>query len=508
MRTARCGQSAERQGENDMPRAIHWLVTVTACLLLAGCEHFPARDAAPPDARHLVRLVETVQPAVVTVVTQNVGRAAAGIGSGFFINSMGHLVTNYHVMAGAYAAQVKTADGQTYPVERVLSENRARDLVLLQVAIPAEARHWVQVAATEPTIAERVVVVGSPLGLERTVSEGIVSAVRELPGVGRVFQLSAPISQGSSGGPVVNFNGEVVGVVSFQSVEGQNLNFAIAGRAILELPTLTRGQTVAEWTHTKLRQTPGLAGELCRRGFDFMVRGEYGDALGFYQEAVAASPADAEAWRGLGACYAGLEKPAAAIAAYRNAIRTAPTDPAVRMHLGLYLHRIDRLDDALAVYREVLALDPDHLDAHYASGVIYERLQAHEKQRRAFMEVLRLQPRHPLALLRLGRALQRLERHAEAIAVLDRAVRIAPGLAPAHVERGRAHAALDEPGKAYAAYREAIRVDPDFAPAHFHLGLSMLVQGDRTAALEQYKILKRLDPKLATELFDRIYAPG
>ena len=76
---------------------------------------------------------------------------------------------------------------------------------------------------------------GSPLGLENTVSDGIVSAIRDIPDYGRIIQITAPISPGSSGSPVLNMQGEVIGVASFQIVEGQNLNFAIPSEKISSL---------------------------------------------------------------------------------------------------------------------------------------------------------------------------------------------------------------------------------------------------------------------------------
>lgn len=96
--------------------------------------------------------------------------------------------------------------------------------------------------ASLPEVGERVVVIGSPLGLEQTVSDGIVSAVREVSAFGTIIQITAPISPGSSGSPVVNMKGEVIGVATFQSMIGQNLNFAIPGERIAKLTKIAKGK--------------------------------------------------------------------------------------------------------------------------------------------------------------------------------------------------------------------------------------------------------------------------
>ena len=207
----------------------------------------------------LVRLVKKIQPAVATVVAYDMERNVAGLGTGFFVDAQGHLITNFHVLQGRYAADVRTAAGKSYPVRAVLAENREADLVKLRVDIPPEEVAWIPIDERVPEIAERVVVVGSPMGLEQTVSEGIVSSVREIPPVGTVFQMSAPISPGSSGSPVVDMKGRVVGIAAFQFVQGQNLNFAVAARQLSALKRLTAERTVSEWTFGHLGQKPRLA---------------------------------------------------------------------------------------------------------------------------------------------------------------------------------------------------------------------------------------------------------
>ncbi|MGD9278841.1 MAG: S1C family serine protease, partial [Desulfobacterales bacterium] len=194
--------------------------------VMAGCAAYPDKTFSPE--ANLVQVTGVVQRAVVKITTYDAEKKRIGMGSGFFIDKGGALITNYHVLDGAYASDVKTYDGREYQIQRVLAYNKTADLIKVKVKIPEKSVHPVEVTPDVPEIAERILVVGSPLGLDQTVSEGIVSAVREFPKIGKIFQMSAPASRGSSGSPVVNMDGKVIGVVSFIVEPGQNLNFAVA----------------------------------------------------------------------------------------------------------------------------------------------------------------------------------------------------------------------------------------------------------------------------------------
>ncbi|MEJ2071604.1 MAG: S1C family serine protease [Syntrophobacterales bacterium] len=182
----------------------------------------------------LPRLVKRVQPAIVTVIAYNAMDEMVFQGSGFFMAPEGRFLTNYHVLASAARAEVKTAGGRCYPVKGVMAADPDWDLVVAKIASPAEGLFRLKISGAVPQVGERVAVVGSPLGLEQTLSVGVVSAVRRLAG-GAYLQISAPVSPGSSGSPVINMAGEVVGVASLQVVKGQNLNFAVPGHRALAL---------------------------------------------------------------------------------------------------------------------------------------------------------------------------------------------------------------------------------------------------------------------------------
>jgi predicted Zn finger-like uncharacterized protein len=195
-------------------------------------------------------LFNRVNPAVATVITYDSGNNLFKQGSGFFINQQGDFITNYHVLQGAYSAVIKVHNDVEYKVDFVLAANEKKDLVKLAISVPEnilEPGTWLEIDPNPPRIADKVIVIGTPMGLGRTVSDGIISAIREVPEKGTAFQMTAPISSGSSGSPVIDMNGKVIGVATFQLVTGQNLNFAIPADNILAMED-SEPLRVAAWT--------------------------------------------------------------------------------------------------------------------------------------------------------------------------------------------------------------------------------------------------------------------
>ena len=453
----------------------------------------------------LTRLVKKIRPAVVTVIVYNMNKEVENIGTGFFIDKKGHLVTNYHVLVGKYSADVKTLDGRTYPVKSLLAENQHADLVKVLVDIPEKEVRWLKVAEDLPSIAQQVVVVGSPMGLEQTVSEGIVSSIREIPAIGSFFQMSAPISPGSSGSPVVSMNGKVLGVATFQYLQGQNLNFAISAKSISNLKKKTPGLSISEWTYNLSKQKPRLASEMCQKGFNFSINGQDQKALQYFKKATERDPNDPMAWYGLGYCHAGLNNHESAIEAYKQAIRVNPYDEVTHFQLGNYYTKLGRHEDAITAYKEVVRINPEFEAAHFNLGVAFTRLGLFNDGRLAFEEVIRINPQAITAHYNAGTAYAMLGQYRRAIESQKEVIRLEPDFVPAHFNLGLVYGKLGQADEEMQAYKEAIRIDPDFAPAHYSIGYAYLQQGDKAGALDEYKILKTLDDTLAGKLFNKIY---
>ena len=186
----------------------------------------PVSDASPTNMNMSIEgLVQTANPAIVMITT--VGNAGSSLGSGFLISPDGTIVTNYHVIKGAEGLGVKFAQEKELITNvSVIKTDPMRDIALIKINTPVNVAPLPLGDSEQVAIGERVVAIGNPQGLQNTVSDGLVSAVRDSGGV-KQFQISVPISHGSSGGALINMRGQVIGITSSGIEQGQNLNFAI-----------------------------------------------------------------------------------------------------------------------------------------------------------------------------------------------------------------------------------------------------------------------------------------
>ena len=162
-----------------------------------------------------------VQKVIKSVVAINTD---AGIGSGAIIDGDGYIITNRHVIEGASQGSAKTADGQHHQV-RIVAKSDTADLALLQ--IQGSYSPLIFGSSNSVTVGSRVVAMGSPAGLEFTVTEGIVSAKRHI-GSFDYIQTDLSLNPGNSGGPLINPRGEIVGINTIKLKDFEGLGFALA----------------------------------------------------------------------------------------------------------------------------------------------------------------------------------------------------------------------------------------------------------------------------------------
>jgi S1-C subfamily serine protease len=180
-----------------------------------------------PHRKDIATIAKEANGAVVSIVMSDKEGHPIAQGSGFLISKDGWVVTNYHVIKSGSSAVVKLPDGAFFPVDGIVASDKGRDVAIIK-AHGNDFRTLTFGDSARLQVGEEVVAIGNPLSLESTVSNGIVSAIRTVEEEGGKFlQITAPISHGSSGGPLLNMAGEVVGITSAVIMGGENLNFAI-----------------------------------------------------------------------------------------------------------------------------------------------------------------------------------------------------------------------------------------------------------------------------------------
>ena len=189
-----------------------------------------ASSTAAPGGRSAEDVFAKVSSSVVRINVANAGGEITSTGSGVVIGS-GMVVTNCHVALRGESLEVKVG-GASYSAS-VDAADEERDLCRLSVS--GFSAPSVSISSIETVrVGQRVFAIGAPQGLDLTISDGIVSALREMQG-GRVIQTSAPVSPGSSGGGLFDTSGKLIGIVTFQTRTGQNLNFAVPADWVSEI---------------------------------------------------------------------------------------------------------------------------------------------------------------------------------------------------------------------------------------------------------------------------------
>ena len=411
------------------------------------------------------QIAEKALAATVYLEMQDSNGVPLGFGSGFFVRD-NLIATNYHVIEGAARGTAKLVGRfSTYTIEGVTATDQTNDLALLKVTMsginPLPLGN-----SSDLKIGETVYVAGNPRGLEGTFSNGIISSRRDQYTKERL-QMTAPISPGSSGGPVLNSKGEVIGVSFMTLVGGQNLNFAIPSRYLTELLTeSTPAKPLAEGNRSISAETYLTWGDT---KYDL---GDYKGAIADYDSAIHLKPDYAKAYYNRGLAKYKLGQHFAAIADYDSAIRLKPDYANAYNNRGIAKGELGQHFAAIADYDNAIRLNPDHATAYYNRGIAKGDLGQHSAAIADYDSAIRLNPDYDSAYNNRGVAKSRLGQHFAAIADFDRAIRLNPDHADAYYNRGLAKCSLDQYLAAIADFDRAIRLKPDHAIAYLNRGVA------------------------------------
>lgn len=316
------------------------------------------------------QVFQEVSRSIVTIQAYDAADNVISLGSGV-VTAADTVVTNCHVIEGGQRLSVMSANGTLQGVVRVADADR--DLCELAVAGLQAPR--VPLYTGRLRVGQRVYAIGAPEGLDLTISEGLVSSIREMDGA-HYIQTSAPISSGSSGGGLFDVEGRLVGLTAFILAEGQNLNFALPASWITELaarsgsqPTLANRDAVNEkW---QVRST------------NLRAQKNWVELLVAAQQWVRVAPAAVSGWITLGEAYRMVNRPRRAIVAYNQALKLDGNSPEAWLGAGNTYLALNQYDRAVEAAQETLRLHPDHVPALLLLGAAYH----HQNQRARVREV-------------------------------------------------------------------------------------------------------------------------
>lgn len=432
-------------------------------------------------------------PSVVVVVVVGTKGEPIGLGSGV-VTGVGRVITNCHVAQKGESLQVHHSG----KVVKATLQYADPDRDLCQLSAPDLQAPPVLLGSTKHLrVGQRVYAIGAPQGLELTLSEGIISSLRQYEG-SQYIQTSAAISPGSSGGGLFDDQGRLIGITAFYFVEGQNLNFALPVDWIVELPNRSQtaprvaNQRNLDWLNRAsvlwgkedwqgllalsqqwIKSEPENVVALHTLSIAYNSLGQYDLAIKSFREVLRIRPEDTSAWNGLGAAYVNLKQYEHAIKAFREALRIEPEYAKAWFNLGVAYGDLMQFHQAIQAYRESVRIEPEYADAWYNLGNVYLKLKQYDQAIKAYRETLRSQPKNADAWYTLGNT----------------------------------YAILGQYDQAIQAYQGALNILPEDAKSWRNLGLAYHHQGQRNKVREIYQTLRKLDPAMADEYFNELILP-
>ena len=409
----------------------------------------------PLRADSIPAIVAKAKPAIVEIVVTDATGAPKTYGTGFFVSPDGLLVTNFHVVQGASSIAAINNNGVVFLFQKTVAQPPGVDLAILKFR--ANDVPFLKLGQSIDNVeGERVIVIGNPTGLTGTVSDGIFSAFRENRSL---IQITAPISQGSSGSPVMDEKGEVIGVATLENTQGQSLNFVIAvekvSAALMQPPNEQfSGPTLPTVTPTRAIDADAHFDS----GMAFLERQEYVKAINDFTEAIRLDPNVAIIYFNRGNAYYDQGNLDKASSDYNEAIRLNPNFARAYVGRGDVIREQGNLDKAISDYNEAIRLEPNYVPAYDGRGRAYGSSGNYDK----------------------------------AISDFTEAIRLDPNLAPAYCSRGYAYDMHGNFEKAISDYNEAIRLDPNSALAYVGRGNAYTKKGNLNAANADYATAKRL----------------
>jgi tetratricopeptide (TPR) repeat protein len=511
------------------------------------------------------KIVMKQERAVVTIYVKDKDGKQTVSGNGFIIDSKGIIATNYHVVSkcleNGCTLLVKMENGGFSPLIEIINYDEENDVAIFK--IDGKELPTVKLAKNyKPKQGEDIIIVGSPTGPETESSDNVISSIN---GKDEIFQITAPISPGSSGSPVFNSKGEVIGIATFLIKSGENLYFAIPVRHVENLlkgnkkPKKDEIITSKQLTIPAPLSTPGDGHRLELKGGDLFYTSSItlyeANKLGTYlvekkffegiplsiqlnkncstyefrlalNKEVEVSEEDMKIFKSFSKelsnnVFGGspveihlcdenfqtkikfkFETPAMTIASATHQELTSDGWYDKASSSLLCDGKCADSKKAIEYLNEAIKLQPDSAEAYTSRGIAYDNLGQHERAIEDFNAAIRLPSDNADAYYNRGNAYSSLKQYQRAIEDYNEVIRLKPDYANVYNNRGDAYSSLKQYQRAIDDFGTAIRLKPDHADAYYNRGCSYDSLNQQQLAIEDYSQAIRLKPDHADAYYN------
>jgi len=416
------------------------------------------------------KIYEKVSNAVVKIYAYDYNDSLAKQGSGVVLNDKGYVVTNYHVLSGCERLEILHGK-EIVPYVDIIGIDVEKDILILKIKekkFPA-----VKIGDSKTLkIGQRVYAIGSPIGFENTISEGIISGLRNYEELKRDFiQITASISHGSSGGAVVNDKGELIGISTLTAKEGQNINFAIPIDDVL---------TVEIGSYKKNDEYKDF--ELYDKGTNADERRDYHEAIKYFSLFIKKYPNYSDAYINRGIAKGKLGDYTGANQDFNKAITLNPNSANAYNNRGVLKNHLEDYRGANQDFNKAMELDPNDADVYYNRGLAKKYLEDYRGAIQDFNKAIELNPNNEVAYFNRGATKYILEDYRGAIQDYNKAIEIYPNNDLVYYKRGTAKHILKDYRGAIQDYNKAIEINPNDASAYNNRGNAKIFLGDKAGA--------------------------
>jgi tetratricopeptide (TPR) repeat protein len=407
-------------------------------------------------------IYEKYNDAIVRIFTYHEDGTMHGQGSGVIIKNNGWIITNYHVLGDATSIFAEH-NGKLISLDSIIAIDMNKDVMLLQLANDIESKEYKAIPdiklgdSDKLKVGQRVYAIGSPMGFENTISEGIISGLRTSPDSSRgLIQISAPISSGSSGGAVLNAKGELIGI-STMVITGetaQNLNFALL---INDVITASKNQYISgkhSGEHT--------AQYYYQKGYKEYMLKNYLSAILNYEKAIPASNEDEKGliYYNIALAYERLGRYDDAINNYTKSLERSKT-PENFSGLGSAYLQKKEYSQAIGFYELAIKLDPLFAEGFYGLALVHYEQKDYVKSLSNLIEVIKLNPKSYRAFYLAGEITSKTKMYDKAIYYYEQAIKYKPNYAEAYISMADLYITKGETEKAIEYQQKGYQLNPD-----------------------------------------------